>query len=184
MSNNGGWTKAPQQEPLTPSTLGPLRWRGTRRWTVLIQRYELSGDSSGYPCRYYGWQNEAHPFSAAWTMTLGPRGPMMSFYFLPCQPQRISPYKSKIHAWMSHQSRANVYKLYTPPPYSHRGFGYFHLQHGRRYHNCPWRVSCCYFQNNNCSGCWYMFTRADRDLRRQQIKWSSCRPRRWRWRRR
>lgn len=25
----------------------------------------------GCPCRCYGWQNEAHPFSAAWTMTRG-----------------------------------------------------------------------------------------------------------------
>lgn len=45
--------------------------RPPRRWRVLIQQHMPSGESSGYPCRYYGRRNEAHPFPAAWTMTCG-----------------------------------------------------------------------------------------------------------------
>lgn len=44
------------------------------RWTVLIQQHIPSGEMSGYPCRYYGWWNEAHPFLAAWRMTCGNEG--------------------------------------------------------------------------------------------------------------
>lgn len=72
----------------TPSALWPLvgcpKWQETwppRRWTVLIQRREPSVESSGYPCRYYGRQNEAHPFPAAWTMTWGIWGLWWSLVF-------------------------------------------------------------------------------------------------------
>lgn len=67
-----------QREPLAPSTLRPLvghpRRQETwppRRWTVLIQQHMPSGESDGYPRRYYGRWNEAHPFPAAWRMTCG-----------------------------------------------------------------------------------------------------------------
>lgn len=53
---------------------GRQTWR-PRRWTALIQRHWPPGESTGYLCRYYGRQNEAHPFPAAWTMTSGIWGP-------------------------------------------------------------------------------------------------------------
>lgn len=61
-----------------PLALGPLVGRQEKqkiwaqwRWTVLIHQHMPFGESSGCPCRYYGWRNEAHPFPTAWRMTCG-----------------------------------------------------------------------------------------------------------------
>lgn len=135
MSNNRGLIKAPQQELLTPSALGPLA--------------EMAGDTtmdSFNTALWAHWGFKWLPLQILWVAKWStsifcslnddtwPLGPMMGFHFLPCRKEYCcKPVKCMFE---SHITHTLTIKIYSYPPYSNSSFGYFHLQ----------RVSCCHFQ--------------------------------------
>lgn len=105
----------------------------------------------GCPCRCYGWQNEAHPFSAAWTMTRGLWGQWWVFTFClaSCKESSCIPENDMFE---SHINRMLTIKNYTQPPYSHFCLWLFSLTAWQMIPWLPWKSALLFHPNNSCSG--------------------------------